>query len=152
MHRGRGGRGRGHPPGGRGRGRRRLRVPGEICWRCGGHKERLRGCGGEYCRGCGDRANAVIASDLRRRQRRRRALETLLPDLFRAYRAPPDVVGVVLRFVGYDLPGMARPPDRDNRLEPFLQVTKEAPPADGTNAAVAETVSVVPEANAASNT
>jgi hypothetical protein len=94
----------------------------------------------------------VIASDLRQRQRRRRVLEALLPDLFRAYRAPPDVVGVVLRFVGYDLPGSARPPDRDNRLEPFLQVTKEAPSADGTDAAVAETVSVVPEANAASNT
>ena len=120
--RGRGGRGRGR---GRGHGqRRRLRVKCEICWRCGGAKERLPGCGGEYCRSCGDRANAVIASDLRRRQRRRRELTELLPEVFRAYRAPPDVVGVVLRFVGYDLPGTARPPDRDNRLEPFLQVER----------------------------
>ena len=123
MFRGRGniphGPGRGNAVGGRGRGRgrgrgqrRRLRVQCEICWRCGGAKERLPGCGGEYCRSCGDRANAVIASDLRRRQRRRRELTELLPEVFRAYRAPPDVVGVVLRFVGYDLPGTARPPDR----------------------------------------
>jgi len=135
MFRGRGnvphGPGRGNAVGGRGRGRgrgrgqrRRLRVQCEICWRCGGAKERLPGCGGEYCRSCGDRANAVIASDLRRRQRRRRELTELLPEVFRAYRAPPDVVGVVLRFVGYDLPGTARPPDRDNRLEPFLQVER----------------------------
>ena len=128
MFRGRGnvphGPGRGNAVGGRGRGRgrgrgqrRRLRVQCEICWRCGGAKERLPGCGGEYCRSCGDRANAVIASDLRRRQRRRRELTELLPEVFRAYRAPPDVVGVVLRFVGYDLPGTARLPDRDNHLK-----------------------------------
>ena len=91
-----------------------------FCGACGGVKERLPGCGGEYCRSCGDRANAVIASDLRRRQRRRRELTELLPEVFRAYRAPPDVVGVVLRFVGYDLPGTARLPDRDNRLKQHL--------------------------------
>ena len=95
----------------------RQRVSGEICWRCGGVKERLPGCGDTYCRSCGDRENAVIASDLRRRQRRRGELKKLLPELFRAYHVPPDVVGVVLRFVGYDLPGTARLPDRDNHLK-----------------------------------
>ena len=90
-----------------------------FCWRCGTAKERLPGIG-EYCRSCGDRANAVNASDLRRRQRRRRELRELLPELFRTYNAPPDVVGVVLRFVGYDLPGTAPPPDRDNRLKQQL--------------------------------
>jgi len=89
-----------------------------FCGTCGCVKERLPGCGGEYCRSCDDRANAVIASDLRRRQQRRRELKKLLPELFRA--APPDVVGVVLRFVGYDLPGTVRSPDRDNRLEQQL--------------------------------
>ena len=96
----------------------------EFCGRCGRAKERPPGCGCDYCLSCGDRENAVIASDLRRRQRRRRELKKLLPELFRAYHVPPDVVGVVLRFVGYDLPGTARPPDRDNRLEPFLQVER----------------------------
>ena len=72
----------------------RQRVSGEICWRCGGVKERLPGCGDTYCRSCGDRENAVIASDLRRRQRRRGELKKLLPELFRAYHVPPDVVGV----------------------------------------------------------
>ena len=83
-------------------------------------KERLPGCGGEYCRSCGDRENAVIASDLRRRQQRRRELAELLPELFQAYHVPPEVVGVVLCFVGYDLPGKERPPDRDNRLKQHL--------------------------------
>ena len=91
-----------------------------FCGACGGTKERLSGSGGEYCRSCGDRENAVIASDLRRRQQRRRELTELLPELFRAYHVPPDVVGVVLRFVGYDLPGTARLPDRDNRLKQHL--------------------------------
>ena len=54
------------------------------------------------------------------RQRRRRELTDLLPELFEAYNAPPDVVGVVLRFVGYDLPGTARLPDRDNCLKQHL--------------------------------
>ena len=92
----------------------------EFCGCCGSAKERPPGCGGEYCPRCGDRENAVIASDLRRRQRRRRELKELLPELFRAYHVPPDVVGVVLRFVGYDLPGTARLPDRDNHLKQHL--------------------------------
>ena len=92
----------------------------EFCGRCGRAKERPPGCGCDYCLSCGDRENAVIASDLRRRQRRRRELTELLPELFRAYHVPPDVVGVVLRFVGYDLPGTARLPDRDNHLKQHL--------------------------------
>ncbi len=92
----------------------------EFCGRCGRAKERPPGCGCDYCLSCGDRENAVIASDLRRRQRRRRELKELLPELFRAYHVPPDVVGVVLRFVGYDLPGTARLPDRDNHLKQHL--------------------------------
>ena len=56
------------------------------------------------------------------RQRRRRELKKLLPELFRAYHVPPDVVGVVLRFVGYDLPGTARLPDRDPRLKQHRQL------------------------------
>ena len=92
----------------------------EFCGRCGRAKERPAGCGCDYCLSCGDRENAVIASDLRRRQRRRRELKELLPELFRAYHVPPDVVGVVLRFVGYDLPGTARLPDRDNHLKQHL--------------------------------
>ena len=66
-----------------------------------------------YCPKCKKHSNTIIAYDLRQRQRRRRELKELLPEVFQAYSPPSDVVGVIILFVGYDLPGALCPLDRD---------------------------------------